>query len=282
LGLVLAVFILLIPVLIVEAGHNHVWGELRVDNSEIYNAQAYQIIILAFDKPSNGYPNYTTGWIGLELDNQCTTNPVFGCAQFIQVGIITKTNGARWFVYAEPGVTCKRGNLAWGSYGCTGEVGDIVNIGVWTKVELRKYINYWEAVVYDTNSNPYVVATINTNHQRIYRAYVDMEESYATVEDPWMLAKFYYYNPKYSVDGNSFVDWPVSTGEIINGIRSDSYIDAGDDLGNEFFCPSIYSFRYPSLSNERYWYIGSPNPFPEICEGILLPSVHIFMPLMLR
>jgi len=278
LGLILSGILLVSPSGRVDAGHNHVWGELRVDHPDIYLAQVFQITIMALDKPSNGFPDYVDGYIGLELDNQCSSNPVFGCAQFVQVGILAKTDGVRWFIFAEPGVVCHRGNQAWGSLGCEGSITDFINIGTWYRMEMQKQTNNWVAVIYDTYNNPYTVATINSTSQRIYKAYIDMEEAYGAAQDPHMIAKFNFYHPRYSNDGYTFFEWPESTGEILNGNKvGSSFILAGDDFGQNAFCPSIYGFEPPSFSDERYWYIGTPDPDQGKCEGLLLPSKHNFL-----
>ncbi len=96
---------------VTAGGNDFVVGELRVDLTEINQAHDYQLDLLATSGPTTS-PNgsYTTTWLAINLDNQ--TSGKFP-QKFTQVGLITDQNAIYWFVYAEPGVSCLRGNINW-------------------------------------------------------------------------------------------------------------------------------------------------------------------------
>ena len=93
------------------AGNDFLWAELRVDLPVVYNARDYIVELRATGQPLGGYPDYTTAWLGINLAQG--NGQVFS-EQFTQVGLLTDSQGPRWFVYAEPGVICLQGSPAWG------------------------------------------------------------------------------------------------------------------------------------------------------------------------
>ena len=90
----------------IAAGNDLMVGRLRVDLSEVYSAGDYRVLLLANDKPSSGSPDFTSSWLSLDLA-QYNGQPF--SAEFSQVGLLARDDGIHWFVYAEPGVTCIRG-----------------------------------------------------------------------------------------------------------------------------------------------------------------------------
>lgn len=132
--------------LVLAQGNDWIHGDLRVDSSEVYNARDYKVSLLTDNHPDI-QGDFTVAWLGLDLAQP-------GSGQFAQVGLLTDIDGVQWFAYAEPGVTCLRGDPAWGTDGCIGDPGDIVNFGSWHWVELVKYPgdNFWIARVYTHGS----------------------------------------------------------------------------------------------------------------------------------
>jgi hypothetical protein len=269
--LVFFVLLNLAFVITVAAGNDFVYGELRVNLGEIYNAKDYQVWLNATALPSGGYPDYTTAWLGVELA-QYNGQPY--SAQFSQVGLLTKSDGIRWFVYAEPGVTCLRGAQAWGNRGCQGSVGDLVSLGNWHKVELVTYQQgFWIARVYTSNNVGYDVAQIWSTSSRIYRAGSVTEEAYGVAQDPYLTASFYHWHPQYMIPGSGFKDWHESD----SGGTSKIYVT---DLNSQnTFCPQHYGIRPNFYNDERAWYAGSGG---EQCWWLLFPSAHIYLPLVIQ
>ncbi|MFQ5853835.1 MAG: hypothetical protein ACE5JU_25025 [Candidatus Binatia bacterium] len=97
--LIAVVLFLAVPLITLAAGNDFVITELRVDLAEVNEARDYTHWALAADQPNNG-GGYTTGWLGLDLDQFDGT---LYSAQFAQVGLMTDEMGVRWFVYGEAG-----------------------------------------------------------------------------------------------------------------------------------------------------------------------------------
>ena len=110
----LAVIILsLLQFLPVDAGNDLLATDWRVDDPSIYGNTAFYTYIAALNQVTNDPGNavFTTGWLGLNLDHQCTDfgigcGPGEGGDQFSQVGTMTQNGTTFWFVYAELGVQC--------------------------------------------------------------------------------------------------------------------------------------------------------------------------------
>jgi hypothetical protein len=252
------------------AGNDFVYGELRVDLSEVYWAEDYRVWLSATAKPNSGFPDFTTAWFGVEL---APFNGQPFSAQFSQVGIITNSLGVRWFVYAEPGVNCLRGSSAWGNLGCQGNIGDLISLGPFHEVELVTYgQGYWIARVYNQYGTGYDVAQILSGSVRIYRAGSVTEEGYSTPQDPYLTASFYHWHPQYMFWG-SFQDWPPSEDGHI------SYIHATDINGQNTFCPQHYGADPNQWNDERAWFAGTGG---QQCWWGLFPPDHIYLPLVMK
>lgn len=251
------------------AGNSFIIGDLRVDLPEVYNARDYRVHIAPGGLPTTGdNRDFTTAWLGVFLGQYDGST---GSGKFSQVGIETTKLGVKWFVYAEPGVTCLRGTKHPTLSECIGDFGDLVSLNTYTRVELKKNLNepYWRAIVYDVNSVGYVVAQIPDNSNRIYLARSDTEEGYYESTDPFIAASFYHWHPQY-VNGTSWTDWPTSTGGAGN-----SKIYASPSS----ICPAHYGATPNVYGNERAWWAGSGGV---VCEWLLFPSVHVYLPLVSR
>jgi hypothetical protein len=258
-------------------GNDFVYGELRVDLPEIYNAKDYQVDLLAEAGPSNSSNGYTTAWLSIHLDNQAGT---FG-QKFTQVGLLTDQNGVYWFVYSEAGVSCLQGSVFWRDnnqvpIGCRGNLYHWVSINTWHTVELVKYStnSYWIARVYDADGHGLDMAAIFSSNTRIYRANSTTEEAYLGSTDPNMQAKFHHHEPRYkNVDTfTSFQLWPRS-----NGNNSRIYTTA---INTPLpICPNKYGAT-PNIDNYEYkWFAGTGG---QICNWILFPAFHHYLPLTMK
>lgn len=260
----------------IAAGNDFMAGKLYVNLNEVYSAGDYRVLLLAHDKPSSGSPDYTASWLSLDLA-QYNGQPF--SAEFSQVGLLARDDGIHWFVYAEPGVTCIRGEQYWGtcngrSCGCLGTVGDIVSQGAWHRVELVTYgQGYWIARVYSSGDVGWDVAKIWSTSTRIYDAQVTMEEAYTTAQDPYLTGRFYHWHPEYIVPGSGFRDWPESEGGHQNQIY------ATDLNGQNTFCPDHYGVDPNWLGDERAWYAGTGG---HACSWLLFPSAHVYLPIALK
>lgn len=259
------------------AGNDFVYGELRIDLPQIKYAGAYDLILYAAaDTRPSASGDFTTAWLSLNLANESGV----GGAQFSQVGLITRPDGLRWFVYAEPGVTCHRGTPNYGSLGCQGAVGDIVAVGNYYRVELRRVSpSTWHAMIYDTYSNPYVLATINSNSTTIYRAAAVTEQGYSSSNNPYTPAYYYHYHPRYYVSAPYvYADWPQSeTG--ITAISPKKFSEIwtwASDSAN--FCPVYYGAIPNIAEDERFWFAGTGG----LECSYLLFWPRVFLPLIQR
>jgi len=253
----------------VAGGNSFVIADLRVDLPAVYNARDYRTYLYAADKPSTGDPgNFATAWLGLFLA-QYNGQPFSG--QFAQVGPTTDQTGVRWFVYAEPDVTCLRGTQR-DPHSCYGNYGDLVNLNEWHRYELVKYTqdNFWIARVYDINGIGYDVAKIWHTSNRIYLARSDTEEGYYESADPYITMKFYHYDPEYMQWGVGFQQWPTSTGGSGNSTISTSPAS---------ICPDHYGAKPNVLGDERYWFAGTGG---QVCSWVLFPSAHAYLPAILK
>lgn len=251
------------------AGNNFIIGDLRVDLAEVYNARDYRVHIAANAQPTTGdRRDFTTAWLGIFLAQY---NGTPGSGKFTQVGIVTTRDGIQWFVYAEPGVTCLRGTKHPTLPECNGDYNDLVSLGRYTRVELKKNLNedYWRAIVYDANSIGYVVAQIPYNSNRIYLARSDTEEGYYEANDPYITANFYHWHPQY-LEGGVWKDWPVSTGGSSN---STIWVSPSS------ICPTHYGATPNQYGDERAWFAGTGG---KVCEWLLFPSAHVYLPLVVK
>lgn len=251
------------------AGNSFIVGDLRVDLPSVYEARDYRVLLGAWDKPSTGdRRNFTTAWLGVFLA-QYNGQPDSG--QFSQVGIETKRDGVRWFVYAEPGVTCLRGSHPDPRH-CYGDYSDLINLGEWHRVELVKYTqdNFWIARVYETNGTGHDVATISSTSNRIYLARSDTEEGYYESTDPYITASFYHWHPQYMDWGIGWQDWPQSTG----GTGSSTIW-----VSPAAICPDHYGATPNMFGDERSWFAGTGG---RVCSWLLFPSTHAYLPIVLK
>ncbi|MCL4506031.1 MAG: hypothetical protein M1434_01650 [Chloroflexi bacterium] len=250
------------------AGNDFVLGDLRYDLEGVQYAGAYQDLIYADrDIRPTGQNDFTSAWIGIDLANQPGT---YG-RQFTQVGLILRPDGLHWFVYAESGVTCYRGASNYGSLGCQGNAGDIVSVGNWYTVELRRVSGAngpeWVAMVYDTYLNPYVVAAIHSSSGVIYRAQATAEQGYSGSTNPHTAAYYLHYHPSYFVQAPFvFTDWPRST-TFVTGIVPHQYSEirlwASD--GTQI-CPTYYGATIYYPEDLWVWFAGTGG---QTCESVL-------------
>jgi hypothetical protein len=251
------------------AGNSFIVADLRVDLPEVYLSRDYRVHLAAWDKPSTGNPDdFTAAWLGVFLA-QYNGQPFSG--QFSQVGLQTMRRGIRWFVYAEPTVTCLEGFQP-DPYHCYGSYGQFVNLYQWHIVELVKYPqdNFWIARVYDANGTAHDVAKIWSTSNRIYMAHSDTEEGYYETTDPYITAKFYHWHPQYMDWERGWQDWPCSTGGTGN-----STIWASP----ESICPTHYGATPNMFGDERAWFAGTGGT---VCFWLLFPCYHLFLPLILK
>jgi hypothetical protein len=256
-----------------QAGNDFIYTELRVDLPIVYSARDYKVLIGSM----NGLPSgpYTSAWLGLEL----ATNPGLFGKQFSQVGIMTNNQGVYWFVYAEPGVQCLRGNYGWwdsnaGKYlGCYGDYNDLVSPNQYFPVELVTYQEgYWIARITDQNGLPHDLAKIWTDSVYTHRANVNMEEGYSQSQDPFLLAQFVFWHPQYfDYSYQTFLDWPTSMDGHINILGATDLAC----LGN--FCPGHYGAIVNLGNDERNWYAGTSG---NVCQWTMFPNYHIRVPIV--
>lgn len=267
---------LLITTQNVLAGNDFVIGELRIDLPVVKSAGAYDLLLYTpvATRPS-GLGDFTTAWLGLDLAD----GPGTGGRQFSQVGLIVRPDGLRWFVYAEPGVTCHRGTPNYNTLGCQGAVGDIVTTGNYYRVELRRVSSGWHAMIYDTYSNPYVLATINSTSTEIFRAQATTEQGYSSTVNPYTPAYYYHYHPRYYVTAPYiYADWPQSTTGI-TGSSPRRYSEIWTWASNgATICPNYYGAGPNVGGDERFWFAGTGGT---ICNHLLFPQ-KVFLPLIRR
>lgn len=106
---------------IVLAGSNDYVGTFwRTDNStSIPYSGNYLAGSAPLDYTINHGVDFTTGWLSVNLANVEGTQ---GGLAFSQVGVMLIQGQLRWFVYAEPGVTCldQYSFPIYGNLGCAG------------------------------------------------------------------------------------------------------------------------------------------------------------------
>ncbi len=258
------------------ANNDYVIGDLRVDLPQVRNAGAYDLLLYTpLDTRPSGSGDFTTAWLGLYLAN----GPNPGGKQFSQVGLIVRPDGLRWFVFAEPGVTCHRGTANYGTLGCQGSVGDIVATGNYYRVELRRVSSGWHAMIYDTYSNPYVLATINSTSGEIFRAQATTEQGYSSSPNPYTPAYYYHYHPRYYVSAPyNYAQWPQSeTG--ITGVAPKRYSEIWTWASSQVnICPTHYGANPNVAGDERFWFAGTGGI---VCNHLLFPP-KVFLPLIQR
>lgn len=260
---------LLMGVIAVNAGGNDfVVGDLRVDLPEIYNAQNYQVTLMAIDKPSTGdRRNFSAAWLGFFLAEY---NGGVGSGKFAQVGLLASRDGLQWFVYAESDVTCLRGTQPAGDpHHCYGDYDDLVSIKQWNRFHMSKDTvnSFWTAYVYDTAGNPYSVAAIHEDSNVIYLARSDTEEGYYEDNDPYIQMSFYHWHPQYYKDF-TWEEWPQSLGGISEIWTSPPSI-----------CPIHYGATPNYSGDVRAWYAGTGG---EVCHWLLFPAHWVYLPLTIK
>lgn len=259
------------------AGNDFIVTDLRVDLGGVYNALDYKLSLGSYEGYPGNHPTYTAGWLGIYLAN----NPGLFGKQFTQVGIITDSTGIYWFVYAEPGVTCLRGSYYWWnaqagkSLGCIGNIGDLVGFNRYHDVELVSYQHgEWIARVSDQFGVAHDVATIPSASVYIYGAQANVEEAYVQNQDPYELAQFMLWHPKYyDYNYGTFVDWPPSEGSNKNTLSTT------DLNGINSFCPQHYGAIVNINNDERSWYGGTNG---NICDWMMFPGDHNYLPIIVK
>ncbi len=239
------------------AGNDFMQASLRYDLQAVQTSNDYKVSLYNVSiPPSTTYGQYTTAWLGFFFAS-CPPDPAPYQCQFSQIGFWSNAQGTRWFVYAEPGVTCLRGTQP-DSRSCLGNFGDIVSVGGWRIFEMVHYYwqdNFWIARVYDQNTVGYDVARINSNSTAIYQAWSNSEEVYSNDPDPYLTVQYWHYHPEYIVWGTGFQMWPASDSQGQNTIQ----------MLPEAICPNHYG-DYTLAWDPRFWYAGSSGT---TCSGIL-------------
>lgn len=270
--------LLVVMVSPISAGNDFVTVDLRTDQLEVANAVAYQVLIYASaaTQPA-GANDFTSAWLSVDLGNE----PGPGGAKFSQVGLMTRPGGLRWFVFAESGVTCYRGSSTYNGRGCEGLPGDLVSVANWYRVELRRVSSGWHAMLYDTNSFPYVLAQINDTGVTIYDATVTSEQGYSEATNPYTQMDYFYWHPLHYVPAAyAYVDWPRSANGIIpsqNPARF-SQLRAVDLNGQNTFCPTHYGANLNYLNDDRVWFAGTSG---QTCGALMFPP-KTFIPLAIK
>ena len=250
---------------VLAQGNDWVAGDLRVDSGEIYGARDYRVSLLTDAAPATA-GGYTAAYLGLDL---ALFDGTPYSAQFTQVGLLTDEGGIRWFVYAEPGVTCLLGSPEWGTRGCLGDPNHLVAFGSWHRVELVTYgPGQWIARVYDDGGTGYDVAIIWSDGTRIYFAESATEEAYSVSPDPFLQASFYHWHPQLKI-GSVFQEWPESVG----GNNSTILVWPAS------ICPDHYGASPNWTGDERAWFAGTGG---QVCSWLLFPSVHVYLPAVLK
>lgn len=132
--LVLISFLCISEVNAQNGGPTFIYGDLRSDLDWIKNSRDYKISIMAGNLSGAPDNDFTTGWLGLDIN--------FTEDTFFQVGLMTdEPHGLFWFVWAEEDiqVECLRGVSDWNGKGCRGVGSDLVELGYFHEVELVKY-----------------------------------------------------------------------------------------------------------------------------------------------
>lgn len=190
-------------------GNDFEAGYLRTDQSQVYNYTDYRIDLRADTIPSNlgALPeDFTTAWLGVNVtQNEADSG-------FMQVGLMTRTDGLHWFAFGYMNVQCLYGVIftVGGGTGCRGGVNDIVSLNQWHRVELVKYSsnNYWIARVYNAaGTQSWDVARFFTNVNRIYATYPTFEQGYNLI-NPHLDGQFWFRLPQYYNGG--WQNWPYS------------------------------------------------------------------------
>lgn len=262
----------------VSAGNDFITVDLRTDQWTVANAAAYQVLIYASaaTQPA-GANDFTSAWLSVDLGNQ----PGPGGAKFSQVGLMTRPGGLRWFVFAESGVTCYRGSSTYGGRGCEGLPGDLVSVANWYRVELRRVSGGWHAMLYDTNSFPWVLAQISDTGATIYDATVTSEQGYSGATDPYTQMDYFYSHPLHYVPATgAYVDWPNSANGIIPSQNSPrfSQLYSVDLNGLNTFCPTHYGATLNYWNDERVWFAGTSG---QTCGALMFPP-KTYIPLVIK
>lgn len=277
-GMAIALLLLAVMVSPVGAGNDFITVDLRTDQWAVANAVAYQVLIWASAATQpTGANDFTSAWLSVDLGNQ----PGPGGAKFSQVGLMTRPGGLRWFVFAEPGVTCYRGSSTYGGKGCEGAPGDLVSVGSWYRVELRRVSGGWHAMLYDANSFPWVLAQINDTGATIYDATVTSEQGYSTAPNPYTQMDYFYAYPLHYVPATgTYVHWPNSaTGvDLSQNPHRFSHLYAADLNGQNTFCPTHYGATLNYLNDERIWFAGTGG---QTCDALMFPP-KTYIPLVIK
>jgi hypothetical protein len=290
----LLTFISIIPSSIVLADdlpirNTFIGGDLRYDLSDIYNAQDYIINIRAGSIPSgNSYTHLTTGWLGVDLAQY--VYPIDYSGHFIQVGYEASPGGIIWFVYAEPGISYCRTTNRPDSRHCYGNFGDIVELGDWHWMEIKKTVNTWSLYVLTTNNFAVLVADVVDNSNRIYYITADAEEITNDPFDPFIDMQYTFEYPKYLKNG-VWQDWPNNLYSQLPQFPDNS-AGAGYSHFNLLFaapppppspvpdwCPTYYGATPNYDDIPRRWYAGTGG---YDCFDFLYPAHTINLPLIIN
>lgn len=245
------ILVVALPVLVL-GGNDFVSVELSTDDSSVTTGQYLDYRHFIYANDASDISDFTTGWFSVDLDEFDGSTY---SAQFTQVGILTRSSQAQWFVYSEATVQCLRGHYAWPVWapyiwlGCTGDFGDLgITPGnlAWTRVEAVTYSgqNWWILRVYDVNGVAHDVAKVFNGSKQIYRANAASEEGYGGATDPHALMDLYHYHPEYWKPGVGFRLWPEYDG-----------VGETNHLGTypAGICPGWYGAEVNVQGNSHLW-----------------------------
>lgn len=237
------------------SGSTFLSADLRTDLPEIQTAGDFRVKIAAMSLPSEGFPSYTAGWLGIDLDK--TDSP--SGPRLTQVGIMADQMGIYWFTFSQAPIRCLQGTSAWWSdseqryLGCKGELNSHVSLGVFHTFELVNYgQGEWIARVFDSTDTGHDLAVITHPGETVYDVDVTFEEAYHQEEDPYLKSSFVFYRPQYNtwLPETGFADWPASQAQYKNTL----YVDGASP---EEICPTHYSIKAMYQASPRAWYAGN-------------------------
>lgn len=258
-------------------GSHFISVDLRVDGTAIPAAADYRVQVAASALPTQAFPSYTAGWLGINTSSTGTSP--------IQAGLMADQGGLYWYVYAESAVTCLQGSPWWGDdaqtqiRGCKGDAFQYVELESYHTFELVSYIpGEWIARVYDIADQGHDLAVITVTNtgatngigSLIYDADVNFQEAYSQDLDPQIEGSFQYFRPQYRVlsENGDFVDWPVSVGSNRNILYNYS-------TTNQNFCGSVYAAKL-FMGHTRAWYAGTPLAEQTmLCDAALFSEVYL-------
>jgi hypothetical protein len=227
----------------VFAGNDLLYADWPVSSSTVYSAGYYYLYVAQGGANTNDPLNnaFTTGWIGVNLDHQCTDFGICpGGDQFTQTGVFSQSGGIAWFVYSESGVFCNIGFEIYGSLGCEGDDNSFVRSREYNAYNIyHDYTtHHWQAAMLAYDGTNLDLATIVSDSPRIYRAQATAEEAYGSSTDPFDSLAEYFYHPHYVTS-----EWPPY------GMFQIARLPAQDP-------PCVYGGQFFVNGDSRWWYAG--------------------------